>query len=253
MIIKFPPPYTPSKHLVPDLLSKGYAVLNPQDTLTFLGCQTGEVAAWQPSWDRLVVDGFLKDGGSYRRRRHSCFIVDGTVVRQTPHRAHWQPVEYNALHGGMQRLFEPMAPQVVQSLAWRTMLLKLGQLCSLLKPQIKPWFVEAHQFRIDTASGIGRPTPEGAHRDGVDFVFVLMLARLGVKGGESRVFEIDGPAGQRFTMSEPWTLLLLDDERVIHESTPIQPINPINLGASNIGHRDTLVLTYRARGFQDEV
>ena len=28
------------------------------------------------------------------------------------------------------------------------------------------WFVEAHQFRIDTLHGIGRPTPEGAHRDG---------------------------------------------------------------------------------------
>jgi hypothetical protein len=27
--------------------------------------------------------------------------------------------------------------------------------------------IEAHQFRIDTAEGIGRPTPEGAHRDGV--------------------------------------------------------------------------------------
>jgi hypothetical protein len=38
-------------------------------------------------------------------------------------------------------------------------------------------------------------------------------------------------------------LLLLDDARVIHESTPIQPL-------SDQGHRDTLVLTYRAGGFQ---
>jgi hypothetical protein len=34
----------------------------------------------------------------------------------------------------------------------------------------------------------------------------------------------DGPAGQRFTLTEPWSLLLLDDERVIHETTPIQPV-----------------------------
>ncbi|MFX8160728.1 2OG-Fe dioxygenase family protein, partial [Acinetobacter baumannii] len=32
----------------------------------------------------------------------------------------------------------------------------------------RPWFIEAHPFRIDTSDGIGRPTPEGAHRDGVD-------------------------------------------------------------------------------------
>jgi hypothetical protein len=84
--------------------------------------------------------------------------------------------------------------------------------------------VEAHQFRIDTTDGIGRPTPEGAHRDGVDFVAVLLVARDGIKGGETRVFEADGPNGKRFTMTAPWTLLLLDDATVIHESTPIQPL-----------------------------
>jgi hypothetical protein len=107
------------------------------------------------------------------------------------------------------------------------------------------WFAEAHQFRIDTTDGIGRPTPEGAHRDGVDLVAVFMVARNGVKGGETRVFEADGPNGQRFTLSEPWSLLLLDDERVIHESTPIQPV-------AEGGYRDTLVVTLRAGGFQGE-
>jgi hypothetical protein len=105
--------------------------------------------------------------------------------------------------------------------------------------------VEAHQFRIDTADGIGRPTPEGAHRDGVDFVAVLLVQRNGVSGGETRVFEANGPDGQRFTLTEPWTLMLLDDTRVIHESTPIQPLQAY-------GYRDTLVLTYRAGNFQGE-
>jgi hypothetical protein len=105
--------------------------------------------------------------------------------------------------------------------------------------------VEAHQFRIDTADGIGRPTPEGAHRDGVDFVAVLLVGRNGISGGETRVFDATGPDGQRFTLTEPWTLMLLDDERVIHESTPIQPLG-------DYGYRDTLVLTYRAGSFQGD-
>jgi hypothetical protein len=111
---------------------------------------------------------------------------------------------------------------------------------------MQPWYVEAHQFRIDTAGGIGRPTPEGAHRDGVDLVAVVLVDRHRVKGGETRVFDADGPAGQRFTMSEPWTTLLLDDARVIHETTPIQPASAGDMA----GHRDTLVVTYRAGGFQ---
>jgi len=111
---------------------------------------------------------------------------------------------------------------------------------------VQPWFVEAHQFRIDTTDGIGRPTPEGAHRDGVDFVVVALVDRSGVKGGETRVFDAGGPTGIRFTMSEPWTLLMLDDARVIHETTPIQPLQTDCLD----GHRDTLVLTFRRGGFQ---
>jgi hypothetical protein len=159
-----------------------------------------------------------------------------------PHRAHWQPVEYNALHGGMQRWFEPMREEIATAPAWSRLLVALGGVASAVKGA-QPWYVEGHQFRIDTTDGIGRPTPEGAHRDGVDLVAVFLLAREGIKGGETRVFEADGPAGQRFTLSEPWSVLLLDDERVIHETTPIQPTAPG-------GHRDTLVLTYRAGGFQ---
>ena len=71
---------------------------------------------------------------------------------------------------------------------------------------------------------------------------MLMVEREAIKGGETRVFQADGPDGQRFTLDAPWSLLLLDDARVIHESTPIQPV-------SGHGHRDTLVLTWRADGF----
>ena len=75
-------------------------------------------------------------------------------------------------------------------------------------------------------------------------VAVFLVEREGIKGGETRVFESDGPAGQRFTLTQPWSLLLLDDARVVHETTPIQPLAPN-------GHRDTLVVTLRAGGFQD--
>jgi hypothetical protein len=226
------------------LRSRGFAVLSPQGVCELAGCELAQLAALAPSWDDLAPDTYLKDGGRYRRRRHSCFVAEPGRLAQAPHRAHWQPVEYNALHGGMQRWFEPMRPEVVAAPAWQGLLRGLARVSSQAKGE-RPWYVEAHQFRIDTTDGIGRPTPEGAHRDGVDVVAVFLIARRDIKGGETRVFEADGPAGQRFTLTEPWSLLLLDDERVIHESTPIQPTAPG-------GHRDTLVLTYRAGGFQGD-
>jgi hypothetical protein len=241
-VTTFSPPFADPAQAVGLLQTQGYAVLAPQGLSALAQCPLSALDELRSDWSSLPPDAYLKDGGRYRRRRHSCFVVEGTQLTQSPHRAHWQPVEYNALHGGMQRWFEPMLAPTVAAPAWRHLLLSLGRLCDALKGA-QPWYVEAHQFRIDTTDGIGRPTPEGAHRDGVDFVAVVLVGREAVKGGETRVFEADGPNGQRFTMTQPWSLLLLDDARVIHESTPIQPLGP---GA----FRDTLVLTYRSGGFQ---
>jgi hypothetical protein len=238
------PPFTDPAQLAAAVKTDGYALLKPADVMAIAGCTGAELDALAASWDHLELDNYLKDGGRYRRRRHACFIQRGAELTPTPHRAHWQPVEYNALHGGMHRLFAPVEPATIAQPAWPRLLLRLGDVCSQVKGD-QPWFVEAHQFRIDTLEGIGRPTPEGAHRDGVDFVAVLLVGRAGIKGGETRVFDADGPNGKRFTMLEPWTMLLLDDARVIHESTPIQP-------AGENGHRDTLVLTWRAGAFQGD-
>lgn len=236
------PPFIAPAELTDALRASGQAALSPEAFCALLPCEPSALHALHASWDDLPPDAYLRDGGHYRRRRHACFIVEGDSVTQVPHRAHWQPVEYNALHGGLERWFEPIAPEIVAQPVWSQMLRALSRSCSSIKGA-QPWYVEAHQFRIDTTDGIGRPTPEGAHRDGVDFVSVTLVSRAGVKGGETRVFEAAGPSGIRFTMTQPWTTLMLDDERVIHESTPIQPV-------AKEGHRDTLVITFRAHGFQ---
>jgi hypothetical protein len=232
------------------LLQDGLSLLQPDDFKATLSlpaadwqCQWPDLAK---SWDRLPPDTHLRDGGHYRHRRHACYVqtLASNTLQATPHRAHWQPTDYNALHGGFERWFEPVEPAVSQAALWTGLLLALGRLFAQVKPAPQ-WSIEAHQFRIDTAGGVGRPTPEGAHRDGVDFVVVMLVGRQGVKGGETRVFDAHGPSGVRFVMTEPLTALLLDDTRVIHETTPIQPS-----GEPSGGYRDTLVLTYRAAGFQ---
>lgn len=238
------PPLTPAAEVDTALIRDGFAVLDAAACAHLLGAPSEALDAWRPFWDRLPADAYLRDGGHYRRRRHGCFVVEGDRVTAAPHRPHWQPVEYNALHGGIERHFEPIDPALVGHPLWPRWLAMLAARASALKGAQR-WYVEAHPFRIDTTDGIGRPTPEGAHRDGVDLVAVTLVSRVGLKGGETRVFAAEGREGQRFTLTEPWSTLLLDDERVIHESTPIQPLE-----AAVGGHRDTLVLTFRAGGFQ---
>jgi hypothetical protein len=248
MTTPFAPPLTSPDQLLPQLRDKGFAVLGAAAVAALVGATLEQLHAWDDDWNGLPPDLYLKDGGRYRRRRHACFVAQGDQVTQAPHRAHWQPVEYNALHGGMQRWFEPMLAATTAQPAWRQLMVWLSRVTAQLKGSnvlAAPWFLEAHQFRIDTTDGIGRPTPEGAHRDGVDLVAVFLVGRQDIKGGETRVFEANGPSGQRFTLTEPWSLLLLDDARMVHESTPIQP-------TAAHGHRDTLVVTCRAGGFQGD-
>lgn len=228
---------------VAELRRQGFVHLTPAILASVAGTTVDVLDRWSFSWDRLPPDRWLRDGGRYRRRRHGSFLVDPADGRceLAPHRAHWQPVDYNALHGGIERMFDPLEPGLVADPAWSRLLLGLGAVFEAVAPAGR-WHVEAHQFRIDTTDGVGRPTPEGAHRDGVDFVAVILVSRHAVRGGETRIFEADGPRGMRFVIDQPWSAVLLDDLRMIHETTPIQPEAP---GA----HRDTLVLTYRRGGF----
>ena len=244
---------TVQKPAVLGLRQDGLSLLQPNELLTTLAIPS---FFWElnwpniaDSWNRLPPDVHLRDGGHYRQRRHACFIhnLKNNGLVPVPHRAHWQPVDYNALHGGFLRWFEPVESEVAGDPLWKDLLKGLGLLFNQVKP-VKKWFVEAHQFRIDTVGGVGRPTPEGAHRDGVDFVVVLLVSRVNVKGGETRVFDAHGPHGLRFVMEQPLTTLLLGDERVIHETTPILPFD-----ATSAGYRDTLVLTFRSGSFQSPV
>jgi hypothetical protein len=245
-VLNLSPPLTSAQDLGGALATQGFAVVNAATLAQLSAVAPAQLQALAPAWHDLVPDAYLRDGGRYRRRRHGSFVVEAGVVHPVPHRAHWQPLDYNALHGGIERWFEPLPPDWAGNTAFLALLGACRQAADGLHPGVARWFVEAHAFRIDCTDGIGRPTPEGAHRDGVDLVAVVLVGRHAIRGGETRVFAADGPQGVRFTLDEPFSTLFLDDERVIHESTPIQP-----LAAGQPGWRDTLVITCRRGGFQD--
>ena len=241
---------TPSWRLDDDtpidtLAAQGFVRLLPAGTASLAGLPPGALRGLAAHWADLPPDEHLRDGGRYRFRRHASLVLDddGRRIARRIERPHWQPTDYNALHGGYERWFAPVLDATLDDPAFLGLVTGLSAVCARAAGHALP-FVEVHQFRIDTAAGIGRPTPEGAHRDGVDFVAVVLIDRVAVRGGETRVFEADGPAGLRFTMVEPGTALLLDDARMIHETTPLQP-------DGQTGHRDTLVVTWRRDGFLD--
>ena len=222
-LIWYKPPHEPRVSVaVRELRASGFARLSPAEASRRAGPRPGALAVCGRAGSACRAMRYLRDGGAYRARRHSCFVqaVGATPTRGAAPAALAAHYLQRAARGAdaLVRADHARGPRHP---AWLRLLESLGEMFAAVHP-VPRWFIEAHQFRIDTASGIGRPTPEGAHRDGVDFVAVILVGRRQVSGGETRVFEAAGATGVRFTLSEPWSMLLLDDARVIHETTPLQ-------------------------------
>jgi hypothetical protein len=206
------------------------------------------------SWNHLEIDEHMADGGRYRRRRHAVFAAgpDGAVTRQ-PHQPHYQGLDYNPLNGGVARWFAPVTPAIGDGRSLQTIL----AFCRALFGQIENrsnlsnpsnpsnsgvrWTIEVHQFRIEARPGAeGLPTPEGMHRDGVDYVLVLLVNRSNIASGTTAIHAADGRELGRFTLTRPFDAALVDDARVSHGVTPVQALD-----ASAPAYRDVLVVTFK--------
>jgi hypothetical protein len=199
-------------------------------------------AAFAASWNDLGPDTYMADGGRYRKRRHAVFAVtEGGIVRQ-PAQPHYQSRDYNTLNGGIERWFEPMVEATGSGASLTTVLAFCRGLFERVSPT-RTWHVEVHQFRIEARSGQeGRPTPEGMHRDGVDYVLVLLVSRTNIVSGVTSVHDLAGVELGEFTLTQPFDSALVDDARVMHGVTPVEPLDP-----SAPGYRDVLVVTFRGR------
>jgi hypothetical protein len=210
----------------------------------------GDWASFAASWDNLGVDTYMADGGRYRRRRHAAYAAPASgPIRRKPHQAHLQAPEYNPLNGGVARWFEPILPEIGDGESMRTILAFCRALFGGLAPGTAAWHVEAHQFRIEArASEAGRPTPEGMHRDGVDYALVLLVSRRNIRSGMTAIHTLDGRPLGHFTLADPLDAALVDDRRVAHGVTPVEPIDP-----AAPAYRDVLVVTFAAdaAGAQD--
>ena len=207
-----------------------YILFNVADVFVgVLGKQANEVELlsyqrFKQSWRWLKPDPYLVKGGTFRLRRYAVLQWQNATLTQVTPEAHFQSKEYNSVYGGIDRIFTPMTSAVLQS--------------TLLKQLIKQnivlfddkaafaWRVQCHQFRINASlAEEGEPTPEGIHRDGADYIFIMLLDRQGITGGVSELFDDDK---KQIATTALW-----------HNVTNIEPAKGLEKG-----HRDVLVLTF---------
>ncbi len=231
--------------IVKDVRSAGFSFAPAEEFRALLTpAALAEWASFSASWEDLGADRYMADGGRYRQRRFAAFAVSsGRIVRKA-HQPHYQSRDYNPLNGGIERWFSP----VTEAIAIHPLTLALLDIGRRVFDALTPapkrppaWHVELHQFRIEAHSGQpGLPTPEGLHRDGVDWVLVVLINRQNVESGVTSIYGLDHSHLGDFTLTSPLDAVFLQDSRVYHGVTPIRALEP-----SQVARRDVAVITFR--------
>ena len=230
--------------LAEPLARDGFAFIHAVQMRAVL--ETAGLEDWEglaETWNDLGVDTFMADGGRYRRRRFAAFAASPAGIERKPHQPHYQSRDYNALNGGVARWFSPITEEAASHPAMRAILGTCHRLFDGLTPEsTRPpvWHVELHQFRIETGAEQGLPTPEGMHRDGVDWVLVMLVRRVNIASGVTMMEDVAHRPLGSFTLTEPMDTALVDDDRVFHGVTALSRLDP-----ALPAYRDVLVVTFR--------
>ena len=251
-ILKFSPfnkqhldEYTYSK----EIIKKGYAFIDLnafqeiQKNNNFHDVNEQDIREFIDSWNALDLDQFMSDKGKYRTRKHATFTINDKhkILLKNSYIPHFQTIEYNTLNGGIARYFSEIDKNTIENPIFRNLL----QFAYLTFSEIETenWFIEAHQFRIEAKfNDSGKPTPEGIHRDGVDFVLMAMINRQNVQGGMTRIYDLNKNLKAEFMLENFLDIALVDDHQVYHSVTEIK-VNDFTLG--DTGLRDVLVITFK--------
>jgi len=228
------------------LLAEDFLFIESAQAIELLSAIAGAPVGGDPvfldSWNRLEQDQYMADGGRYRKRRHATYAINGSGQRAQlmPYQPHYQTVDYNPLNGGVARYFAPILDDLHQSITLAA-LLEFGNAVFSQITGNQQWHIELHQFRIEARDGrMGKPTPEGVHRDGVDFVIVVMIKRVNIDSGATTIYDLDHNLVGEFTLRETFDMVLVNDRKLYHGVTPIT-----QLEADAEAYRDVLVITFK--------
>lgn len=219
----------------------GYAHESGPDMCAALRIDPDSWADFSAFWRGLTLDRFMADGGTYRLRRYGAFELQRPgPLRLLPHEAYEQPRDINPLNGGVRREFDPLEPGFAHHVVLEKFLTLLADVLDAVEHQPVRWNIRLHPYRIRAdLSAEGLPTPEGLHRDGVDYIVTLMVHRHNVEGGETVVTNTERqPVWQR-TLADPMELLVANDWRTLHAVTPIVAADPLQPAC-----RDVLVIAF---------
>ena len=228
-------------HAAQAIQTDGWLFIAGDDLQDDLELDEEYISSFSRYWDSLSRDEFMADNGTYRYRRYSQFELrdpDGELKLLT-HEPYSQPKNINTLNGGVDRVYPPLEEGFINHPLFISILRGLGRIFNQAEGETCKWRIRLHPYRILTdAEETGKPTPEGLHRDGVDYIAMMLIRRVNVSGGVTTVTDNERNVLCTKTLSQPLDVIVADDHRVMHEVTPIL------CSKGSQGYRDVLVIAW---------
>ncbi|EEX94654.1 hypothetical protein VIOR3934_20801 [Vibrio orientalis CIP 102891 = ATCC 33934] len=228
------------------LAQNHYVFISGKQMTNMLTTNVDEVIRFKNCWNQLERDHYMADGGTYRYRRYGQFnkLGQGRQITILPHEPYVQPAYINTLNGDIERHFEPLTSKFVTSPILEKLLLLMSDVYDAVEGKKTDWNIRLHPYRIvANHSEVGRPTPEGLHRDGVTYIASLLINKVNMVGGETTITDDRQQVLERLTLDKTLDIVMADDEKTMHEVSPIHPDN-----SEKCAYRDVLVIAFTKIG-----
>ena len=195
------------------------------------------------SWASLGVD--ADAAGLCRRRTFSTMTQVGrhSQLQLDLHAPLFRRRDINALNGSIEPAFDPIGARILDNPLFGQVLhygLRQATLAEAAAGRPWRWHVEAQQFRVEARPGAaGAPTPEGLHRDGRDYVLMMLIDRKDAVGAEFSLHLSDGRHVAALTLRRPSELVMVADRHLQHRIGALTPVP-----GRPPGHRDMLIFSF---------
>ena len=191
------------------------------------------VAAFEPYYDNLPVDPYIK--GSFRRRRFSRFSGNPQNLQRLEHKYFVQSSKVNQLAGGVKRDFPELEEGLIELEEFQTLVASFIDF-SKIDPMVTEMGI--HQIRIVASKDEqGEPAPEGIHQDGFDYVGIFCIKRDEISGGETHLYRAKDQPPIFDKVLVPGEFVMVNDRELFHYASAVAPTGDTQ------GVRDVFVFT----------
>jgi len=193
----------------------------------------------------MPTDPHLFKNEGERRRRYARLLIDPKFrnLEIFDHDLFFQDKKFDQLYGDIHRQFAPMEPEDFENAFFQNLVIESYRALPLTDNlHNEPFEISAHMIRIEATpnSSIGRPAPEGIHRDGYHFGSIHLMRRENVAGADNHIYDLSKNRIDEVRLTEPMDSIYFNDAAIFHGVSPFKAANKTVRAT-----RDMLILLYQ--------